>query len=95
MPFLDAITLRSVLALRDEGRGVVPVLDGRAQALAAVYPRAVALLAREHVAAKDKSLQAFVRTSEAAGFVQLVNWKASDAFRSLNTPEEWAEATKD
>jgi molybdopterin-guanine dinucleotide biosynthesis protein A len=93
MPFLDAATLQEVLKLRKKNRGVVPIVDNRAQALAAVYPRAAITLAKQSCAAEDHSLQSFVRAAEAAGLVRLVPWNSAEVFRSLNTPDEWSAAS--
>jgi len=89
MPFLNVATLQRVLALRCDSRGVVPVANGRAQALSAVYPRAAAALANERVTAEDRSLQTFVLAGEEAGLVRPLAWPETKSFRSLNTPEEW------
>lgn len=92
MPFLDAAVLRQLLAARREGWGVVPIVQARAEALAAVYPRGLATLAQRHATSEDHSLQSFVRAAEAAGLVRRLPWPEEKAFRSLNTPGDWVAA---
>ncbi|MSU60061.1 MAG: hypothetical protein EXS35_18140 [Pedosphaera sp.] len=94
MPFLDRTTLGLLLDARGDGRGVVPTIAGRAEPLAAIYPRALAKLARVKAGSSDRSLQAFVCDAEAAGLVRLLPWNAERAgcFRSVNTRADWAAA---
>jgi molybdenum cofactor guanylyltransferase len=94
MPLLDAETLRRVLALRENERGVVLEVNGRTQPFAAVFPRTVVTLARQHLSAADRSLRAFVAGANQAGLVRVVTWNDSEVFRSLNTPNEWAIAQR-
>jgi len=94
MPFVDAATLRCLLTARMDERGIVPTVEGRPEPLAAIYPRALAKLAREKAASDDRSMQAFVRAAAAAGGLRLLPWDAKRAgcFRSLNTRADWAAA---
>ena len=96
MPFLNATAVSLLLDARSDGRGAVPRINGRAEPLAAVYPRRLVTTARAHVASADRSLQAFVRAAQAAGFVELIDWPGAQAaaLRSLNTPQEWDMALK-
>jgi molybdopterin-guanine dinucleotide biosynthesis protein A len=71
---LPAMTSEFLAELADEaaadGVGIVPELDGFYQALAAVYPRALAECAARLAADEDHSLQHFIREGIAAGLLQ-------------------------
>lgn len=90
MPAMTAAYLSGLLADAEEGCGVVPVIDGSAEPLAAVYPKeamdevAAALLAREF------SLQRLVRTLERKKLIRLrvVSSAERRLFANWNSPED-------
>ena len=94
MPFLTGETLRELLAARDDRSGVVPCIGGRAEPVAAVYPRTVQPLISRRLQLADRSLQSFVHEAAVAGLVRSRPWPAelAECFRSLNTSTEYASA---
>jgi molybdopterin-guanine dinucleotide biosynthesis protein A len=92
MPLVEVATLQDLLKASAPAGGAVPVVAGRAEPLAAVYPRGLLTLAREHLDSDDWSLQRLVRAAAAGGWVRRVNWPASRAaeLTSVNTPAELA-----
>ena len=73
-----------------KGCGLVPQLDGFYQGLAAIYPRSVAGLCREHLASNDRSLQGFVRQAMAEGRLSIypVTEENRSLFRNVNRPAD-------
>ncbi|MFZ1219049.1 MAG: molybdenum cofactor guanylyltransferase [Chthoniobacterales bacterium] len=61
MPFMVAGELRYLLKLATGGRGVVPIIEERAEPLAAIYPAQAAEDFQAAVAGHDFSLQPLVR----------------------------------
>jgi molybdenum cofactor guanylyltransferase len=70
--------------------GLVPRLDGFYESLAAIYPRSVAGLCREHLASNDRSLQRFARQAMAEGLLSLypVTEENRSLFRNVNWPAD-------
>lgn len=94
MPWLDTSVLGSLLKECDVGQGVVPWVEGRIEALAAVYPRAARKLAGECLVSENRSMHEFVRRTERQKLVKLLAQPASSSlfFRSVNTASEWSAA---
>ncbi len=88
MPAVEAAHLRRLVELASPDRGVVPVVAGQLEPLAAVYPAALAASAEAALAAGNRAVHAWARTEAAQG--RLLLWAApadwSGAFRSWNTP---------
>ena len=61
MPFMNADYLWSLCKLTSPGRGVVPVIGGRAEPLAAIYPVEITVDLETALAGKDFSLQALIK----------------------------------
>lgn len=91
MPFMTVEGLRELLELVRENRGVVPVMPGRAEPLAAIYPKNAADDFNAALSTADFSLQHIVRKLAADARVTLwrVPDKRVDYYRSVNTPEEF------
>lgn len=91
MPLLNSRALKRLLTARGDSTGVVPMVSGRIEPLAAVYPCSIAQLVRERLRAQDGSVQSLVRAAEAAGFVRFMDWPEGESgcFRSLNTPQDF------
>jgi molybdenum cofactor guanylyltransferase len=90
MPFIVSGDLLRLAALARPGVGVVPVSDGYAQAVAAIYPKEAEAEFQLAVKQGHSSLQALVRKLERSGLLYLTELEEKDAarFRSVNTPEE-------
>jgi molybdopterin-guanine dinucleotide biosynthesis protein A len=92
MPLMSAAYLNCLRELMQPSLGVVPVLDGRFEPLAAIYPREVHV---DLANIADFSLQAFVRKIADAGKVAVVDVTEHDVplFRNLNDPRDLAAAS--
>ncbi|HMP83110.1 MAG TPA: molybdenum cofactor guanylyltransferase [Verrucomicrobiota bacterium] len=90
MPRMTDAFLRSLLARCTNACGVVPILNGRFEPLAAVYPRECAALAASQLRSHDFSLQHFVQASLDAGLVKPfeVATDEMELFHNLNSPED-------
>jgi molybdopterin-guanine dinucleotide biosynthesis protein A len=88
MPFMTGEQMRFLCSLAIAGRGVVPVVDERAEPLAAIYPREAAMDFAAALAGPDFSLQTLTRNLARAGRVQMwdVPEEARDFYRSVNEP---------
>lgn len=92
MPFMTGAVLSGLWGQAREGQGVIPVIRGRAEPLAAIYP---AELAPDFAAAlngNDFSLQSIVRTLAGKERLRLVPVRAEDEqlYRSVNEPHDLA-----
>ena len=88
MPLMRETYLRSLCEKVERGRGIVPLIDNRAEPLAAIYPREAL---RDLVAAlsgSDFSLQSLVGKLVAAGKLQPIQVSEEEKafFRNLNEP---------
>ncbi|MEY2503947.1 MAG: molybdenum cofactor guanylyltransferase [Verrucomicrobiota bacterium] len=90
MPFLVAGELRYLLKLTTGSRGVVPIIEERAEPLAAIYPAQAAEDFQAALEGQDSSLQPVVRKLAAVGKVTLcrVPEKRASLYRSVNEPED-------
>ena len=92
MPFMTSEQLRFFCSLVIASRGVVPVVDERAEPLAAIYPREVVTDFAAALAGSDFSLQTLTRNLAQAGRIQMLNVpeEARDLYRSVNEPDDVA-----
>jgi molybdopterin-guanine dinucleotide biosynthesis protein A len=92
MPFITGAYLRSLCERIEPGRGIVPVIEDRAEPLAAIYPRDAATEFGSALSGADFSLQPLIRKLIAFG--KLLPIKVSDDerpyFRNLNEPTDLA-----
>ena len=90
MPFMTSEQLRFLCSLALAGRGVVPMIDERAEPLAAIYPREAAVNFDAALAGRDFSLQALARKLAQAGRVRMVAVaeEERDLYRSVNKPND-------
>ena len=92
-PFVPVACLKSLLSMAAGFPGVCVMarVEGRAEPLCAVYSRnALGVLERELSEGRWKVAEAI----EAAGHVKFLDFKDSEWFANLNTPEEFAEAER-
>ena len=89
-PFLEAGELRCLLELATEASGVVPIIEERAEPLAAIYPAEAAEDFQAALEGQDSSLQPIVRKLAAVGKVTLcrVPENRANLYRSVNEPED-------
>jgi molybdopterin-guanine dinucleotide biosynthesis protein A len=91
MPFMTVSELERLLQLVAEDRGVVPLIGGRAEPLAAVYPATAAANFQAALAGSDWSLQPIVRKLDEIGKVGLVPVQDTSLYRSINEPSDFKE----
>ena len=88
MPFMTADYLRKLLDRVGPGRGAVPMIDNRAEPLAAIYPRCAEVDFTNALAGEDFSLQPLIARLIAAGELESVEVSDEERalFRNLNEP---------
>ena len=88
MPFMTESYLRSLCERVGRGRGVVPLIEDRAEPLAAIYPRDAYDDVAGALDGSDFSLQALVRKLVATGKLQAIQVSEEEKtfFRNLNEP---------
>lgn len=88
MPLMTADYLRFLATAATAGRGVIPLIDNRAEPLAAVYPREATAELSFALGSGDFSLQSVVRALIAVDRLMPVRVAAADQalFRNLNEP---------
>ena len=92
MPFMDKKFLRRLCERVGPGVGVVCRIDGRAEPLAAIYPREAEIELRDALAGNDFSLQTLVRRLVAAEKLREISVTEQDRklFRNMNQLSELA-----
>lgn len=90
MPTMTPTYLSGLLADAELGCGVVPVLDGSAEPLAAVYPKEAAAAAAGAMQARDFSMQRLIRGLEQKKLVRLRTVSSAERpfFANWNSPED-------
>lgn len=94
MPFMPSKYLRYLCGFCMNNCGLVPVVHGWPEPLAAIYPREAEAAFANALAGDDFSLQTLAQELSGQGYVQMldVQWETSDYFRSLNEPQDLAAA---
>lgn len=90
LPAMSAEYLRRLLDACSDGRGMVPVLGGNFEPLAAVYPRAMRELVQRALGKGELSLQRVIRDGLDAGLFDTcpVTERERPLFRNVNTPSD-------
>lgn len=90
MPAMTPAYLSGLLADAEAGCGVVPVIDGSAEPLAAVYPREAAAAAEAALQAREFSMQRLIRSLEQQKLVRLRTVSSAERrlFANWNSPED-------
>jgi molybdopterin-guanine dinucleotide biosynthesis protein A len=90
LPFMTAEELSHSVELTTEGCGMVPIIHGRAEPLAAVYPAEAMADFRGALSGSDFSLQSIVCKLAAAGRVRLrpVPETAAHLYQNWNQPSD-------
>ena len=88
MPFMTESYLRSLCEKVERGVGVVPIIENRAEPLAAIYPRDAHDDVVDALSGSDFSLQSLVGKLIAAGKLQPIQVSEGERafFRNLNEP---------
>lgn len=89
-PFISDAYLRSLCARIGAGRGVVPMIDNRAEPLAAIYPRDAEPEFTSALLGNDFSLQPLVRKLIVLGKLRPIEVSTEEKalFRNLNEPQD-------
>lgn len=90
MPFITGEYLDRLIKQICPGRGVVPMIEDRAEPLAAIYPRGCANEMQAALCGMDFSLQAIIRNLIVSDKLLPVSVSASETalFRNLNKPSD-------
>ena len=91
-PFMTEAYLHKLCGQVRSGRGVVPMLENKAEPLAAIYPREAALEFARALSGDDFSLQPLVRTLVAVEKLQSMEVLPEERslFQNLNEPGDLA-----
>jgi molybdenum cofactor guanylyltransferase len=91
MPFMTSKQMQVLCCHAIRGCGVVPVVEGRSEPLAAIYPQEAAAHFSAALAGNDFSLQPLVRNLVQADKVRLVTVaeEERDFYRSVNEPTDF------
>lgn len=94
LPAMTPEFLRRLLDRRRAGVGVVPHTTGGWEPLAAVYPKELLPLVREHLDRRELALHRLIEAGVAAGRLTEIRVPddATDIFRNLNSPQDLAGA---
>jgi molybdopterin-guanine dinucleotide biosynthesis protein A len=90
LPRMNAAFLRTLLAQCSSSRGVVTRNADYFEPLAAIYPKSLHTLAREHLRQKRYALQEFIREAMRQGRLEEVPPREGEAllFKNVNSPED-------
>ncbi|HUG12739.1 MAG TPA: molybdenum cofactor guanylyltransferase [Opitutaceae bacterium] len=90
MPHVSTAVVRQMISLASPGRGVVPHRGDSIECLVGVYPRELAAMAAERVAAGQLRVRDFAAIAEGMGAA--MRWEIPERlvpeFRNWNTPED-------
>jgi molybdopterin-guanine dinucleotide biosynthesis protein A len=94
MPWMTEEYLKLLCTRFAPGRGVIPIIDNRAEPLAAIYPRETAIDFRTALRGADFSLQSLVRDLVATGKLQEISVAEPDRkfFLNVNARSDLASA---
>jgi molybdopterin-guanine dinucleotide biosynthesis protein A len=90
MPFITVSHLRKICDCARPGVGVVPVVNGKMEPLAAVYPKRAGSIFAEALRGSDYSLQRLVGRLAELEFIREIPIAAAAGrfYRSLNYPAD-------
>jgi molybdopterin-guanine dinucleotide biosynthesis protein A len=90
MPFMTTENLRTLCSLVTKGIGVIPMIDGKAEPLGAIYPKEAAPLFQDALRGDNFSLQPLVRKSIALNMLREmpISDQARDFYKSINEPAD-------
>jgi len=91
MPFMTGGKMSEVWSFAEAGRGVIPMIGDRAEALAALYSAESAADFQAALEGPDFSLQPLVRKLVAADKVNLCSVTDASFYRSMNAPGDFPE----
>jgi molybdopterin-guanine dinucleotide biosynthesis protein A len=91
MPLMTTTYLHSLCDLIQPGRGILPVINGRAEPLAAIYPKGAANKFSAALSGSDFSLQTLTKKLVEANKLCVVNVSKEEQkfFQNLNDPSDY------
>lgn len=90
MPFMTTEHLRVLSGLARAKEGVIPMIDGRAESLCAIYPKQAGATMMQALEGSDFSLQAVARKLVALNMMREmpVPGPARELYKSVNEPQD-------
>ena len=90
MPLMRTEHLRHLCGLAADGTGVIPMIDGNAEPLSAIYPKEARSIFLEGLQSKDSSLQPIIRKLIAAIVLRVlpVSGPAREFYKNINEPRD-------
>jgi molybdopterin-guanine dinucleotide biosynthesis protein A len=90
MPLMRTEHLRHLCGLAADGTGVIPMIDGNAEPLSAIYPKEARSVFLEALQSKDSSLQPIIRKLIAANVLRVlpVSGPAREFYKNINEPRD-------
>jgi molybdenum cofactor guanylyltransferase len=90
MPFMTTEHLRHLCSLTMNGSGVVPLIEGNAEPLAAIYPKEARAVFCEALQGDNFSLQPIVRKLVALNMLLEIpiSGPARELYRNINAPQD-------
>jgi molybdopterin-guanine dinucleotide biosynthesis protein A len=91
LPEMTSAWLRHLVERCRDGQGVVPVVAGRFEPLAAAYPKALAAQVLSRLGRRELALQAFVQAGIAAGYLDAweIGPENAGVLTNWNRPQDW------
>ena len=95
MPFMTTEHLRHLCGLTTNGSGVVPLINGDAEPLAAIYPKEALTTFRDALQGDNFSLQPIVRKLVALNMLLEIpiSGPARECYRNINEPQDLDEGS--
>lgn len=90
LPFMTTEHLRHLCSFTTNGSGVVPLIDGNAEPLAAIYPKEARAVFREALQSDSFSLQPIVKKLVARNMLLEIpiSGPAREFYRNINAPQD-------
>lgn len=90
MPFMTTVHLRGLCDRASDGMGVIPMIDGKAEPLCAIYPKEARPVFLEALQGDNFSLQPIMRKLIALNMllVMPVSGSAREFYKSVNEPQD-------
>jgi molybdopterin-guanine dinucleotide biosynthesis protein A len=93
MPFMTTVHLRGLCDRSVSGMGVIPIIDGTAEPLTAIYPKDAGTIFLEALQGDNSSLQPIIRKLIALNMLRVmpVSGPACRLYKSVNEPLDVAD----
>jgi molybdenum cofactor guanylyltransferase len=90
MPLMSTEHLRLLCGLAENGMGVIPMIDGRAEPLSAIYPKEARAVFVEALQSDNLSLQPIVASLVASNMLQVmpISGRAREFYKNINALQD-------